>query len=79
MQVQAIFADGSIVAGATYHEVELALRGDAWNPSKKRPFRAELALRAWNWSRHGVNEEGRSRDFLQGLEQAGILRLEVTP
>lgn len=74
--VSAIFSDGSMIKGATYHALELALRADAWNPTKKPEFRNEMANRAWNWSETDVNEETNSRTFLRGLEQAGILRLE---
>lgn len=77
MRVTAVFMDGSVIEAGSYVGLERELRADEWNPTKKRPFRRELALRAKNWSRTRVAQEGRSREFLRGLETAGILRLEV--
>jgi hypothetical protein len=72
-----VFVDGSVVSAATWHELELALRQDAWNPSKKAPFREEMARRAWNWSRTLIREdvELASRKFIVSLEKAGLLRV----
>lgn len=76
MAVYAVFADGSMVMGASYHDLEMELRSDEWNPSSKAKFRSQLALRARNWSGKVLQEEATSKRFLRGLERAGILRLE---
>lgn len=76
--ITAIFPDGAIVVAGSWVELEDALRGDAWNPSRHEDFRREMALRARNWSRAQIREDKSSEAFMRALEAAGMLRLEAT-
>jgi hypothetical protein len=75
--VTAVFPDGYQVTARTWMELEDELRRDPWNPSKHEAFRREMRQRAINWSELYVRTDKSSEDFLRGLEQAGMLRLEV--
>jgi hypothetical protein len=49
--INLIFPDGSIVSGATFAEVEEALRATQWHTFKsRREFRREMRRRAALWS-----------------------------
>jgi hypothetical protein len=67
-----IFADGSILTGETWREMELALREESWNESDKGSFRREMAQRAWNWSEHAMHEDASSYRFFRELEEGGL-------
>jgi hypothetical protein len=75
--VRAIFHDGEMYEAPGWRAMEDALMADAWNPSREEKFRAEMVLRAENWSGVTMNTEGSSRVFLRSMEAAGLMRLEV--
>lgn len=80
--INLIFPDGSIVSGATFAEVEEALRASQWHTFEtRREFRGEMRRRAAIWS-------GRSskpviyqtpKAFIYSLVNSGMCMLEVTP
>lgn len=72
---QAIFLDGAIYEAPTWVALEDVLRQDVWNPSELKKFRAEMALRASNWSGWHLNPNARAEMFLKGMEAAGMCRL----
>lgn len=70
-----IFADGSMISGESWKDLELALRTESWNPSGKSEFREEMARRAWNWSRTAVVTDRTARALFESLEAAGMLTI----
>ena len=75
MKAEVIFPDGAYLGAETWYDLERQLKADAWNPSDREKFRAEMALRARNWSGFEVDVELVSRQFFQQLEKAGLLRI----
>lgn len=50
-RINLVFPDGSIVSGATFAEVEDALRASQWHTySTRRAFRREMRKRAAHWT-----------------------------
>lgn len=77
MRVTAIFPDGAAYSSPTFMGLEDTLRSDAWNPSRHEEFRIEMVRRAKNWSGAKIRIEKSSAAFLQALEAAGMIRLEI--
>lgn len=75
--VMAMFPDGAVYQAPTFVALEDVLMDDVWNPSDPAKFRREMARRADVWSGWYLNPESRSKAFLQGMERAGMIRLEV--
>jgi hypothetical protein len=79
--INLIWPDGSIVSGATFAEVEEALRASQWHTFKtRREFRREMRRRAELWS-------GRTskpvlyqtpKSFIYQLVHSGMCMLEET-
>lgn len=65
------------ISSDTYRGLERELRKDAWNPSRKRAYRREMVLRAVVWSGWQLNKQSSAKTFLEGMERAGMLRLEI--
>lgn len=79
-RINLIWPDGSIVSGATFAEVEEALRATQWHTFKsRREFRREMRSRAALWS-------GRTnkpvlyqtpKAFIYSLVNADLCMLEI--
>jgi hypothetical protein len=77
--INLIFPDGSIVSGATYREVEDALRASQWHTfGSRRSFRREMRRRAVLWSGR-VSKPlpyQTSKQFIYSLAHSGMLMIE---
>lgn len=73
-RIELVWPDGSIVAGASYREVEDALAASQWRDfGSRRAFRQAMRRRAEMWS--GVRLPRRvqtSRGFVRSLADAGL-------
>lgn len=76
--IELLFPDGLTVRGATYREVEDALRAAQWDtyPSR-RAFRREMRKRALVWSGTRVSLSLTSKGFLESLARAALFRIET--
>lgn len=78
-QLQLIFPDGSMIAGASFDELEEALRADQYRTFKtRREFRRAMRRRAAMWDgRLFVKPVVRqsSRAFIYSLVQSGMCLL----
>lgn len=71
--------DGSTTTGATWAEVERALRAAQWVEYPSRlDFRLDMRHRAkvWNGVRPSI-ERASSEDFLRALEASSMCRIDV--
>lgn len=74
-----IWPDGSIVTGATYRELEDALRASQWHDfGTRREFRAELRHRAaiYTGKPFPPIQFQTSKQFIHSLVHSGICMLE---
>lgn len=79
----AMWSDGSVTKGATWREVENAMRsGQRWEKYEDAlEFREEMAHRALVWSGTIIDIHtlaGTPYKFICALERAGLIRMEAT-
>lgn len=71
--IEVVWPDGSILAGASYREVEDALRATQWTSYRtRRAFREEMRRRAGLWSGARLHGPQTSRGFVRSLAGAGM-------
>lgn len=71
-----LWPDGAITTGATYREVEDAIRAEQWSPYGTRfTFRRAMAKRAGIWSATRVGVLGSSRRFINSLADAEMFMI----
>lgn len=76
-----IFPDGSIVTGATFEELEAALRASQWDTyTTRRAFRREMRRRAqlWTGRRQKPVLYQTPKAFIYQLVHSGMCMLEDT-
>jgi hypothetical protein len=79
--INLIFPDGSIVSGASFREVEDALRATQWHAfASRRSFRQEMRRRARLWSGRISKPLAyqTSKQFIYSLAHSGMLMVEDT-
>lgn len=78
--ISLIWPDGSIVTGASYAEVEDALRATQWHTYRsRREFRREMRRRAALWAGQRVSKPiawQTSKGFIMTLVNAGMCMLD---
>lgn len=78
--INLIFPDGSIVSGASFREVEDALRATQWHSfATRRAFRREMRRRARLWSDARFSKPipyQTSKQFIYSLANSGMLMVE---
>lgn len=75
-----IWPDGSIVSGASYRELEDALRATQWHEYRsRRAFRSEMRRRSGLWSGSPVRSPlvpQTSEEFVRSLAASGMCMLD---
>lgn len=80
-RINLIWPDGSIVSGATFAEVEEALRATQWHTFQtRRAFRREMRKRAVVWSGRQSKPVlyQTPKAFIYSLVHAGLCMIEET-
>lgn len=80
-RINLIWPDGSIVSGATFAEVEEALRASQWRTyPNRRAFRREMRRRAEAWSgrRNKPVLYQTPKAFIYSLVHADLCMIEIT-
>jgi hypothetical protein len=80
-RINLIFPDGSIVSGASFAELEEALRATQWHTFKtRRDFRREMRRRASLWTGRPVKPViyQTPKAFIYHLVNSGLCMIEVT-
>jgi hypothetical protein len=76
--IELLWPDGTLTTGASWREVEDAVRAQQWHTFRtRRAFRAEMRRRAEIWSGRSVapGREASSRAFLRQLADAEMFQL----
>jgi hypothetical protein len=78
-RIELLWPDGTVTTGATWTEVEDAVRAAQWRPFKsRREFRREMRRRALVWSGEKPKAaRGTPRQFLQSLADAGMFMINI--
>lgn len=80
MTIELIWPDGGITTGATWREVEDAVRAAQWRPFKtRREFRREMRRRALEWSGEMPvsGPPWTSKAFIQSLADRGLFMIST--
>jgi hypothetical protein len=80
-RIELLWPDGSITAGATWEDVEAAIRSEQWHSfDSLEDFRSEMCRRAGIWSGIAPNPDAaNSQTLIQSLADAEMFMIHVEP